>query len=82
MNPLTFYQDVAPSKAIRDASADADSLICDFKADMTMRVDVFKSMATAASNIKKSGKWEEMTSEEKRLFEKMVRLMPVLLFEI
>ena len=46
--------------------------INDFKAEATMRLDVFTAMISAEKNIRESGRWEELSSEEKRLLEKMV----------
>ena len=70
--PLTFYQNVSPSKEIRDASNEAESLIRDFGVECSMRLDVFKAKVAAKENIKASGQWEKLSSEEQRLVEKMV----------
>lgn len=37
-----------------------------------MRLDVFKAKVAAKENIKASGQWEKLSSEEQRLVEKMV----------
>ncbi|KAJ7784621.1 metallopeptidase MepB [Mycena metata] len=70
--PLNFYQNVAPSKALRDASTAADSLVRDYGVESSMRLDVFQAKVAAEKNIKSSGVWEKLNSEEQRLVEKMI----------
>ena len=38
-----------------------------------MRLDVFKAKVAAEKNLKDSGKWAQLSPEEQRLVEKMVR---------
>jgi len=70
VEPLTFYKNVAPSKELRDASNEADSLLRDYAVDASLRVDVFNAKVAAEKNIKASGK--VLTPEEQRLVDKMI----------
>ena len=75
--PLAFYQNVSPSKELRDASNEAESLLRDFGVESSMRLDVYNSKVAAEKNIKDSGLWEQLQPEDKRLVEKMVRVASV-----
>lgn len=68
--PLSFYQNVSPSKELRDASNQAEVLLRDFSVEASMRVDVFNAVKGAAENIEKNK--ESLGLEEKRLVEKML----------
>ena len=68
--PLSFYQNVSPSKELRDASNQAEILLRDFAVEASMRVDVYNAVKGAAENVEKSK--ENIGPEEKRLIEKMV----------
>ncbi|KAF7365271.1 Metallopeptidase MepB [Mycena venus] len=70
--PLSFYQNVSPSKELRDASNDADGLVRDYGVESSMRLDVFQAKLAAEKNIKSSGLWEKLSSEEQRLIDKMI----------
>ncbi|KAJ7601149.1 hypothetical protein C8J56DRAFT_1000085 [Mycena floridula] len=70
--PLAFYQNVSPSKELRDASTDAESLVRDFGVESSMRLDVFQVKTNAEKNIKASGQWEKLSAEEQRLVDKMI----------
>ncbi|KAJ7601172.1 hypothetical protein C8J56DRAFT_912335 [Mycena floridula] len=70
--PLAFYQNVSPSKELRDASTDAESLVRDFGVESSMRLDVFQAKTNAEKNIKASGQWEKLSAEEQRLVDKMI----------
>ena len=70
--PLSFYQNVSPSKELRDASNHSESLVRDFGVESSMRLDVFKAKVAAQKNIKESGKWEALSPEQQRLVDKMV----------
>ncbi|KAJ7366807.1 metallopeptidase MepB [Mycena albidolilacea] len=70
--PLSFYQNVSPSKPLRDASTDADGLVRDYGVESSMRLDVFQAKLAAEKNIKSSGLWEKLSSEEQRLVDKMI----------
>ncbi|KAF9565668.1 metallopeptidase MepB [Agrocybe pediades] len=72
VEPLAFYQNVSPTKELRDASNEAESLVRDFGVEASMRLDVFNAKVAAEKNIKESGKWDKLTPEEQRLVEKMV----------
>ncbi|KAF7291588.1 Metallopeptidase MepB [Mycena chlorophos] len=70
--PLSFYQNVSPSKELRDASNEADGLVREYAVESSMRVDVYKAKLAAEQNLKASGAWDKLSSEEQRLVEKMV----------
>ena len=70
--PLTFYQNVSPTKEIRDASNEAESLVLDFEVESSMRIDVFNAKKAAKENAEASGQWDQLSSEQKRLVDKMV----------
>ncbi|KAJ7175804.1 metallopeptidase MepB [Mycena filopes] len=70
--PLGFYQNVSPSKALRDASTASDGLVRDYSVESAMRLDVFQAKVAAEENIKSSGVWDTLSSEDRRLIEKMV----------
>ncbi|KAJ7254409.1 hypothetical protein B0H12DRAFT_1115452 [Mycena haematopus] len=70
--PLSFYQNVSPSKQLRDASTDADGLVRDYGVESSMRLDVFQAKLAAEKNMKSSGLWENLSSEEQRLVDKMI----------
>ncbi|KAJ2935191.1 hypothetical protein H1R20_g1938, partial [Candolleomyces eurysporus] len=70
--PLSFYLNVSPTKEIRDASNEADSLLRDFSVESSMRLDVFDAKTAAEKNIKESGQWEKLSDEDRRLIDKMV----------
>jgi Zn-dependent oligopeptidase len=72
--PLAFYQNVSPTKELRDASNEAESLLRDFGVESSMRLDVYHSKVAAEKNIKESGLWEQLQPEDQRLIEKMVRV--------
>jgi len=62
-NILTFYQSVATSKALRDASSDAQDLFKDAAVESSMREDIFK-LVEAVSQRK-----EELDAESAKLLE-------------
>ncbi|EIM81645.1 metallopeptidase MepB [Stereum hirsutum FP-91666 SS1] len=68
--PLAFYQNVSPSKELRDASNEAEVLTRDYGVEASMRLDVFAAKQAAEANIKASGK--KLNDEEQRLVEKML----------
>ncbi|KAF8505246.1 metallopeptidase MepB [Hysterangium stoloniferum] len=68
--PLAFYQNVSPSKELRDASNEAESLVRDFGVESSMRVDVFEAIQGAAESMEKNK--EVLSPESKRLVEKML----------
>ncbi|KAF8809568.1 metallopeptidase MepB [Phlegmacium glaucopus] len=70
--PLAFYQNVSPTKELRDASNDAESLLRDFGVESSMRLDVFNAKTAAEKNIKASGQWDKLSAEQQRLVEKMI----------
>jgi metallopeptidase MepB len=69
--PLSFYQNVSPSKELRDASNEAEQLVRDFGVESSMRIDVYNAKVAAQKNIESSGK--KLNPEEQRLVEKMVQ---------
>ncbi|KAL1689134.1 hypothetical protein GGG16DRAFT_93984 [Schizophyllum commune] len=70
--PLCFYQNVSPSKELRDASNDAEGLCREFGVTSSMRLDVFQAKAAAEKNLKSSGEYDKLSPEDKRLVDKMV----------
>ncbi|TFK73564.1 zincin [Pluteus cervinus] len=70
--PLSFYQNVSPSKELRDASNEAESTVRNFGVESSMRLDVYHAKVEAEKNIKASGQWDKLSAEEKRLVEKMI----------
>ena len=72
VQPLSFYQNVSPSKELRDASTEAKNLARNFEVESSMRLDVFQAKVNAEKNLKQFGEWEKLSHEEKRLVEKMV----------
>ncbi|KAI6016480.1 hypothetical protein BKA83DRAFT_4336729 [Pisolithus microcarpus] len=70
--PLTFYQNVAMSKELRDSSTQAEQLQRDFGVEESMRLDVFQAKIAAEKNLHETGAFEELTSEQQRLVKKMV----------
>lgn len=70
--PLTFYQNVAISKELRDASTQAEQLQRDFGVEDSMRLDVFQAKVAAEKNLRESGAFERLTGEQRRLVEKMI----------
>ena len=67
---LKFYQNVAPDKALRDASNEAEGLLDEFNVDASMRVDVFEAVRGAAVEVEQSKL--QFDAEEKRLLERML----------
>jgi metallopeptidase MepB len=70
-DPVAFYQNVSPSKELRDASNEAEQLVLDFGVESSMRIDVYNANVAAQKNIEASGK--KLNPEEQRLVEKMVQ---------
>jgi len=69
--PLSFYQNVTPTKELRDASNEAEQLIRDYGVESSMRIDVYNAKIAAQKNIEASRK--KLNPEEQRLVEKMVQ---------
>jgi metallopeptidase MepB len=72
VEPLSFYQNVSPEKELRDASNEAEKLVRDFGVESSMRIDVFQAKQAAEKNIRESGEWDKLDSQQKRLVEKSV----------
>jgi len=70
-DPVAFYQNVSPSKELRDASNEAEQLVLDFGVESSMRIDVYNAKVAAQKNIEASGK--KLNPEEQRLVEKMIQ---------
>ncbi|KAH7913359.1 mitochondrial endopeptidase [Hygrophoropsis aurantiaca] len=70
--PLAFYRNVATDKALRDASTEVETLKGHYHVDLTMRLDVFQAKVVAEKNLRASGEWDKLNSEQQRLAEKMV----------
>jgi Zn-dependent oligopeptidase len=72
LEPLSFYQHVSPSSDVRDASVEVEGLSQDYAVDSSMRLDVFTAKVSAEKRLKETGEWEQLSSEDQRLVEKMV----------
>ncbi|KXN88219.1 Thimet oligopeptidase [Leucoagaricus sp. SymC.cos] len=70
--PLAFYQNVSPSKELRDASNEAEALVRNYGVESSMRLDVFKAKVAAQKNLKESGEWDKLSPEQQRLVEKLI----------
>jgi len=70
-DPVAFYQNVSPSKELRDASNEAEQLVLDFGVESSMRIDVYHAKVAAQKNIEASGR--KLNPEEQRLVEKMIQ---------
>lgn len=68
--PLLFYQNVSPSKELRDAANAAELLLRDYGIEISMRVDVYQAKVNAEKNIKASN--GKLNPEEERLVEKLL----------
>jgi Zn-dependent oligopeptidase len=68
--PLIFYQNVSPSKELRDAANAAEVLLREYGIGVSMRLDVYQAKANAEKNIKASGR--KLNPEEERLVEKLI----------
>ncbi|THH01901.1 hypothetical protein EW026_g869 [Hermanssonia centrifuga] len=71
IDPLSFYQNVSPSKELRDASNEAEAAVREYGVEVSMRLDIFRAKQAAEKNIKDSGK--KLTPEEQRLVDKMIQ---------
>ncbi|QRV96695.1 metallopeptidase MepB [Ceratobasidium sp. AG-Ba] len=64
--PVTFYENVSPDKAIRDASTEARKMTREFDVESLMRLDIYKALLSAKA------KAEELSPEEQRLVDQMI----------
>jgi DNA-binding transcriptional ArsR family regulator len=71
IRPLEFYHEVSPSKGVREASNEVDSLLREYKVDRSARLDLFKAKQAAKGNIEKAGK--KLDLEEQHLVDKMMQ---------
>lgn len=71
VEPLEFYQHVAPAKELRDASHEAAALFEAHRVEVSMRLDLFQAKQAAQRNIVASG--QVLAHEEQRLVDKMLR---------
>ena len=69
---LSFYQNVSTDKDVRDASTSADERSRKFSNEQSMREDLYKAKACAEANLRKTGAWDKLSAEQKRLVEKML----------
>jgi metallopeptidase MepB len=72
IEPLGFYQNVSTNKALRDASTKSEERTRKYANEASMREDVYKAKATAAANLRKTGAWDALSAEQKRLVDKML----------
>jgi Zn-dependent oligopeptidase len=68
--PLIFYQNVSPSKELRDAANDAEVLLRNFAVETEMRLDLFQAATNAKSNIESTNR--QLSPEQIRLVEKTI----------
>jgi len=64
---IDFFQHVAESKELREASTDCDKLLSELEVDLSMRQDVFDNVVAF------SEKGFDLTAEQKRLVERDIR---------
>jgi len=72
VEPLNFYQNVSTNKALRDASANSEERARKYANQESMREDLYKAKVTAAANLRKTGAWDALSAEQKRLVDKML----------
>lgn len=60
------------NKALRDASTKSEERSRKFSNQESMREDLYKAKVTAAANLRKTGAWETLSAEQKRLVDKML----------
>ncbi|KAF8452666.1 mitochondrial endopeptidase [Boletus edulis BED1] len=72
IEPLSFYQNVSTDKAIRDASTKSEERARKYANQESMREDLYKAKVTAAANLRKTGAWDALSAEQKRLVDKML----------
>jgi Zn-dependent oligopeptidase len=73
---------VSPTKELRDASNEAESLLLDFGVECSMRLDVFKAKLAAKKNAEASGQWDKLSPEQQRLVDKMVGHFILLSYQV
>ncbi|QRV82708.1 metallopeptidase MepB [Ceratobasidium sp. AG-Ba] len=64
--PLTFYENVSPDKAMRDASTEARKMTREFDVESLMRLDIYKALLSAKAKV------EKLSPEEQRLVDRMI----------
>ena len=72
LEPLQFYQNVSTNKALRDASVKCEERVRKYANQESMRDDLYKAKVTADANLRKSGAWDKLSDEQKRLVDKML----------
>ncbi|KAG6380319.1 hypothetical protein JVT61DRAFT_8428 [Boletus reticuloceps] len=72
IEPLSFYQNVSTDKAIRDVSTKSEERARKYANQESMREDLYKVKVTAAANLRKTGAWDALSAEQKRLVDKML----------
>jgi Zn-dependent oligopeptidase len=70
--PLSFYQNVSPDKALRDASNEADVQVSAYGVESSMRKDVYDAKVAAKANMDASGEYARLDGEQRRLVDKML----------
>ncbi|KAG6380345.1 hypothetical protein JVT61DRAFT_8456 [Boletus reticuloceps] len=78
IGPLSFYQNVTTDKVIRDVSTKSEERARKYANQESMREDQYKAKVTEAANLRKTGAWDALSAEQKRLSkeerEKLMRL--------
>ena len=59
-------------EVLRDASTKSEERTREYANEASMREDVYKAKATAAANLRKTGAWDALSAEQKRLVDKML----------
>ncbi|KAG9310225.1 Metalloprotease [Chiua virens] len=69
---LGFYQNISTHKELRDASTAAEERSRKFSNEESMRDDLYRAKAMAEANLRRTGAWDGLGDEQKRLIEKML----------
>lgn len=69
---LGFYQNVSTHKELRDASTAADQRTRKYLNEELMREDLYKAKTIAKANVCKTGAWDHLSGEQKRLVDKIL----------
>lgn len=67
---LGFYQNVSADKDLRNASTRVEERSRKYLNEELMREDLYKAKATAATNLRRTGTWDKLGAEQKRLVER------------
>ena len=65
-------KNMSTNNALRDASTKSEGRARKYAKEASMRKDVYKAKVTAAANFRKTGAWDALSAEQKRLVDKML----------